>query len=431
MELGATQGGGCASWPLEERSPKNSQRKSHRSSPTSHAGYRGPRRCIAASPLPPGVKGARSPERSPEAPLGSRADSPHSTSSSVENHQRRPGRSSSRDHHDEDDRDSEPGLLPQIVPELPAVKLAEGVTRQRSAMETLQTELMVLHRELQNAACSVHLVDADIFNWEVELTGPEGSPYQGGTFCFVLKFPADYPKHMPRIRCATPIFHCNIDQSGSVCLGPFSADGLSPTALVPRIDIASTASLASNMQLRITIINARGLRNLDFGGISDPYCTCQVPGKDWSLFQTAVMTDTLHPVWNEEHIMKEYVRGDALAFELWDDDEGLLTEEPDQLLGRATLESKLFDHPEGFEGDLILCDTGKGHRSRLRVKVSVAAPRRKDDRVTALSIVQALISILTLPVLDSPLVPSAARLFREDRRKYDHVAREWTLRHAL
>merc|ERR1712216_275951 len=219
---------------------------------------------------------------------------------------------------DDEDSDGEVGLLHQVIPDLPTIEPTAAFPRLTSAMKTLQTELMVLHRELEEVDCKVHLVDSDIFNWEVELKGPDGSPYQGGTFWFSLNFPPDYPAKMPRIRCMTQIFHCNIDRSGTVCLGPFDENGLSPTALVPRV-LGGGDSMGNfaRTQLRVSIINAKGLRNADFGGVSDPYCTCQIPGKSWSLFQTAVINDMLNPVWNEEHVINDYTQGDPLMFEVW------------------------------------------------------------------------------------------------------------------
>jgi len=326
--------------------------------------------------------------------------------------------------------DSDDELPPPIIPAslgMHATEAALPVIRLPSAMKALQTELPVLQRELEEDMCRVHLTDADLFNWEVELTGPKGSPYEGGTFRFLFHFPVDYPTRMPRIRCATRIFHCNIDASGNVCIGPFDEDGLSPTALVPKSD-AGTHQNFDRPQLRVTIVSARGLRNADFGGKSDPYCICNVPGKSWSQFQTAVVQDSLSPIWNEEHLINDYESGDSLDFEVLDDDDE--EDDPGELLGRGSLDSSAF-YPEGFDGDITLLDTGKSQRSTLRVRVSVILPRRMQDHTTALDMVEALLSLLALPVMDAPLVPANARLFREDRRKYDHIARDWTLKYAL
>jgi len=115
---------------------------------------------------------------------------------------------------------------------------AEPVVRQASAMAALQRELREAQAELAEAICRVSLADFDLFEWDIEVAGPETTPYRGGRFRFLLQFPPDYPEKQPRVRCATPIFHCNIDVNGTVCLrlpeatGAAGAEGPGrPTAL--------------------------------------------------------------------------------------------------------------------------------------------------------------------------------------------------------
>ncbi|CAJ1346405.1 unnamed protein product, partial [Effrenium voratum] len=85
-------------------------------------------------------------------------------------------------------------------------------------MEELKADLKLIREELPQGTCDVELVDSDLFQWEVSLAGPEGTPYKGGKFRFLLWFPLDFPHRTPRIKCLTPMYHCNIDQNGSVCL---------------------------------------------------------------------------------------------------------------------------------------------------------------------------------------------------------------------
>ncbi|CAE7174669.1 UBE2D1 [Symbiodinium pilosum] len=42
--------------------------------------------------------------------------------------------------------------------------------------------------------------------------------YKGGIFRFQIWFPNNYPNKPPRLKCLTPVYHCNIDARGTVCL---------------------------------------------------------------------------------------------------------------------------------------------------------------------------------------------------------------------
>lgn len=87
-----------------------------------------------------------------------------------------------------------------------------------TTIERLKKELIDLNT---NPICNCSAGpsdDNDIYNWTATITGPEGSPYEGGVFELVINFPIDYPFNPPKVKFITRIYHCNISRTGSICL---------------------------------------------------------------------------------------------------------------------------------------------------------------------------------------------------------------------
>jgi ubiquitin-conjugating enzyme E2 D/E len=82
--------------------------------------------------------------------------------------------------------------------------------------------------------CSAGPIDEDMFKWQATIMGPEGSPYHGGVFFLTIDFPQDYPFKSPRIVFKTPIYHCNINSNGSICLDILK-DKWSPALTISKV----------------------------------------------------------------------------------------------------------------------------------------------------------------------------------------------------
>jgi len=107
------------------------------------------------------------------------------------------------------------------------------------------TAKRVLHEIKQLASLSdkiwlhsgegVHVFPApDSINfWRALIEGPQGSPFEGGVFLLNVVIPDTYPFRAPQITFETPVYHCNVSDSGKICLAMIQ-DGWNPSLSVPK-----------------------------------------------------------------------------------------------------------------------------------------------------------------------------------------------------
>merc|ERR1712028_109467 len=81
----------------------------------------------------------------------------------------------------------------------------------------------------------VHIFPAEdsLQFWRALIEGPAGSPFEGGVFALNVIIPDGYPMEAPRITFETPIYHCNVNDSGKICLNLLH-DAWSPALTVPK-----------------------------------------------------------------------------------------------------------------------------------------------------------------------------------------------------
>ncbi|KAI4805795.1 hypothetical protein KUCAC02_010392 [Chaenocephalus aceratus] len=58
----------------------------------------------------------------------------------------------------------------------------------------------------------------NIMAWNAVIFGPEGTPFEDGTFKLIVEFTEEYPNKPPTVRFVSKMFHPNVYADGSICL---------------------------------------------------------------------------------------------------------------------------------------------------------------------------------------------------------------------
>eukprot|EP00300_Choanocystis_sp_HF-7_P005542 c14135_g1_i2.p1 GENE.c14135_g1_i2~~c14135_g1_i2.p1 ORF type:complete len:134 (+),score=26.64 c14135_g1_i2:605-1006(+) len=80
--------------------------------------------------------------------------------------------------------------------------------------------------------------------WKLLLPGPTGTPYEGGTWLLTANFPVDYPFKPPRVKFITPMYHCNVNKDGGLCLDILK-DHWSPALTISKVMLSIQSLLGS------------------------------------------------------------------------------------------------------------------------------------------------------------------------------------------
>ncbi|XP_074644947.1 uncharacterized protein LOC141901538 [Tubulanus polymorphus] len=126
-------------------------------------------------------------------------------------------------------------------------------------------------------------LDRQCCHWQASITGPQGSPYEGGMFYLYLQIPHSYPMMPPLVRFITKIFHPNISRHGDVGLD----------------------SIHHNWSLALTISKVLiSIQSL----LTDPYCyVCMEPdiGKLYRMNHKTF--DKIACLWTWKYAMHDYI----------------------------------------------------------------------------------------------------------------------------
>ena len=88
---------------------------------------------------------------------------------------------------------------------------------------------------------TIGMKDKSIYEWIATLVGPSGTPYENGLFKLSINFTKNYPFEAPKIKFTTPIYHCNINSNGEICLDILK-DNWSPALTIDKV-LLSISSL--------------------------------------------------------------------------------------------------------------------------------------------------------------------------------------------
>ncbi|ORY80957.1 ubiquitin-conjugating enzyme/RWD-like protein [Protomyces lactucae-debilis] len=94
-----------------------------------------------------------------------------------------------------------------------------------TAVRRLMKEYQDLTTNPPDGITAGPISEDNFYLWEALLAGPDDSPFEGGLFPAILKFPKDYPLSPPTMTFQCALFHPNIYPSGDVCISILHAPG--------------------------------------------------------------------------------------------------------------------------------------------------------------------------------------------------------------
>lgn len=97
-------------------------------------------------------------------------------------------------------------------------RLAATAVNAIPAVRRLVKELQVMETDPPENTWARPKSMSNLLKWRAKIRGPEGSPYESGVFELALSFPVAYPFEAPIVRFTTPLYHCNVNALGYICV---------------------------------------------------------------------------------------------------------------------------------------------------------------------------------------------------------------------
>ncbi|KAH9574962.1 hypothetical protein CY35_01G087700 [Sphagnum magellanicum] len=83
----------------------------------------------------------------------------------------------------------------------------------------VQKELVEFERDKSLSGVSIQIYDDDLTRMRGTISGPVGTPYEGGIFTVDIQLPSAYPFEPPKMQFITKVWHPNVSsQNGAICL---------------------------------------------------------------------------------------------------------------------------------------------------------------------------------------------------------------------
>ncbi|KAL9188440.1 hypothetical protein ACHAXT_006818 [Thalassiosira profunda] len=111
----------------------------------------------------------------------------------------------------------------------------------------LMREMSLLSKDPPPGVAAYAPDPSDITQLRAQISGPEGSPFEGGVFLLTVHIAGRYPFEPPRCRFLTPLYHPNIDSGGRICLDTLKsppAGSWSPAVSLPSLLLSIRSLMA-------------------------------------------------------------------------------------------------------------------------------------------------------------------------------------------